>query len=396
MDNHIQKKLENNIWKMYLFQILNGMFFYVPIIVLFWQENGLDLTKIMILQSFFAIVIVVFEIPTGYFADKYGRKKALLIASVSMTIAIVLYAIGHNFSAFLVAEFFFAVTASFVSGTTAALLYDTLQDLGREKEYKKIWGKTSFFYMLALGVTAIAGGLIAKNDLRYAIYASIPFFALLIPVALSFHEPIVHRSVIAKNYAKHILQILTENMVHNKELRWIVVYSGVVYAFNQASLWLYQPYFSLSGLDVVYFGFVFASFQLVAAFTSRYAYVIEAKLGKKYSLVMMIFLIAGSYFLMSNFVLLFSFSFAFLQQFVRGFRIAVVSDYINKLTTSDVRATVLSIESFIGRLLYALIIPFIGIIADAYTVIQAFFVLGVTTTISGCVMMIIFKKYRII
>jgi len=396
MDKSVHKKLESNIWKMYLFQILNGMFFSIPIIVLFWQENGLSLTEIMILQSLFALLIVILEVPTGYFADNYGRKKSLLVAGIGMTIAIVLYSIGHGFVDFLFAEVFFAIAASFASGTTAALLYDTLQDLGREKEYKKIWGKALYFGTIALAVTAIAGSFIARSELRYAVYASIPFFALLIPLTLSFYEPRVHRAIAVKNYFKHISQILKENMAHNKELRWIIVYSGVIYAFNQSALWLYQPFFSVSGLDVAYFGLVFAGFQIVSAFSSKYAHVIEKKLGKKYSLIMLIFLVAGSFFLMNHFVFLFSFSFIFLQQFVRGFRATIISDYINKLTSSDVRATVLSVEGLIARLLYAFIIPFVGLIADAYTVTQTFFVLGVTTTVAGVVMMIIFKKYRII
>ena len=87
-------KLEQNIGKFYLYEILLGMFFSVPVIVLFWQENGLSLTQIMILQSLFAGLMVLLEIPTGYFADIYGRKVALVIAAVLDTIAIFFYSAG--------------------------------------------------------------------------------------------------------------------------------------------------------------------------------------------------------------------------------------------------------------------------------------------------------------
>jgi hypothetical protein len=56
--------IKNNIWKLYLYKILSGMLFSVPIMVLFWQQNGLSLTDIMILQSIFAIFVVILEIPT--------------------------------------------------------------------------------------------------------------------------------------------------------------------------------------------------------------------------------------------------------------------------------------------------------------------------------------------
>ncbi len=391
-----KNKLQNNIWKFYLHKVLAGMFFSVPIMVLFWQENGLSLTEVMILQSIFAICAVILEIPTGYFADVYGRKKTLIIAAATGLIAIAIYSLGHNFFQFLIAEIFFALTVSFTSGTASAFVYDTLQDLGQEKNYKKIWGNALFYGMIALALSSVLGGFIAKIDLRYTLYASIPFFALMIPLTFSMQEPKRHKLIFDRGYARELLKVIKVTLTENKKLRWIIIYSGIIYAFNQSALWLYQPYFKFSGLDIAYFGFVFAGFQIVAAFSSKYAHRIEAKLGQKYSLAMLIFLVAGSYFLMSNFVFLFSFSFCFIQQFVRGFKNAVVTDYINQLTTSGIRATILSAESFIGRLLYAIIIPVIGWIADIYTLGEALTVLAFTTLASGIIILSILRKNQVI
>jgi MFS family permease len=311
-------------------------------------------------------------------------------------IAITIYSLGHNFYHFLVAEIFFALSVSFTSGTVSAFVYDTLQNLGREKEYKKIWGSILFYGMIFLALSNVLGGFIAKIDLRYTLYASIPFFALMIPLAFLMQEPQRNKLIFEKGYAKELQKIIRITIFQNKKLRWIIIYSGIVYAFNQSALWLYQPYFKLSGLDIAYFGIVFASFQVVAAFSSKYAHKIEKKLGQKYSLIMLIFLLTGSYFLMSNFVFLFSFSFCFIQQFVRGFRNTVVTDYVNRLTDSSTRATILSAESFVGRLLYAMIIPLFGWIADIYTLEQALTVMGGMTLIFGMIILIIFKKDKIL
>ncbi len=83
-----RKKLEKNIQKMYLLKFISGMYFFVPIIVLFWQENGLNLTQIMILQSLFSFMVVTLEIPSGYFADVFGRKMSILISIIMIISAI--------------------------------------------------------------------------------------------------------------------------------------------------------------------------------------------------------------------------------------------------------------------------------------------------------------------
>ena len=390
------QNLKSNLWKIYLFKVFAGMFFSIPIFVLFWQENGLSLTQVMILQSIFAILTVILEVPTGYFADIYGRKKTLIFAAITGAIAISTYSLGHNFFQFLIAEIFFALSVSLSSGTVSALIYDTLQEIGEGKNYKKIWGNVLFYEMIALAISNVFGGFIAKIDLRYALYASIPFFTLMIPAAFLLQEPKRHKLIFEKGYTKELFKIIKVDLIQNEKLRWVLIYSGIIYAFNQSSLWLYQPYFNLLGLDIAYFGIIFASFQIVAAFSSKYAHKIEEKLGQKHSLAMLIFLVAGSYFLMSNFMFLFSFSFCFIQQFVRGFKNAVVTDYINQLTNSSMRATILSAESFIGRLLYATVIPICGWIADIYTLQQTLIVMGTITLISGIIILIILKKYKVL
>ena len=391
-----RSKLRSNIWKFYLHQVLAGMFFYIPINVLFLQNNGLSLTEVMILQSIFSVIMVVLEIPTGYFADRYGRKRALVYAALSFFIAMSMYSIGYNFAQFLVAEIFLALGASLTSGTTSAFVYDTLVELKEEQNFKKIFGNAMFIAMIALALSGVLGGLIATIDLRYTLYASIPFFALLIPVSLSFYEPVRHKFIVKKDSVQEISRILKVALIENGKLRWLMVYSGIVFAFNLSAAALYQPYFKLSGLDIAYFGLVFAGFQVVAAISSKYAYKLEEKLGQKFSLGMLIFLVSGSYFLMSNVVFLFSFSFAFIHQFVRGFKNVVVADYINSITTSDMRATVLSVESFVGRLLYAIVIPIVGWMADIYSLPQAMTVLAFTTLCLGIVMLGVLRKYRLV
>jgi MFS family permease len=372
------------------------MYFLLPVMVLFWQNNGLSLTQVMFLQSFFAILVVVLEVPTGYFADIYGRKKSLIIASIFAFLGMLMYTISKNFYHFLIVEIFFAINISFSSGAFSAFMYDTLIDLGREKEYKKIWGNLLFYGLIFLAVSNLIGGYIGSFNMRLDLYLSLPFFAAMIPVALSLNEPKKHKEIFKNNYFKELVSIVKNIVTNNKKLLWIIIYSGVIYAFNQSALWLYQPYFKISGLDIVYFGVVFAAFQFVAAISSKYAHAIEKKIGQKYSLIMLVFLVAGSYFLMSNFVFLFSFSFAFIQQFVRSFRDVVVTDYIHILTESKIRATILSLESLVGKLLYAFIIPIFGWVADVYTLVQALSVIGISTIIIGCAILIILKKNNII
>ena len=387
-----QEALRANIKKIYLFNILKSTIFVVPVMVMFLKDNGLSLMDALLLQSYFSLVMVVLEIPSGYIADSYGRKETLVFASVMALCGILGYVVSYDFWDFLVSMTFMAISYSFTSGTLSALVYDTLNGLDEVHRYQKIWGESLFYGLIALAVASIVGAWIAQFDLRYPIYATIPFFAMMIPLSLSFYEPKREKAIFKDGYANELITIAKKTFIQSAKLRWIIIYSAVIFAFNQSMFYLYQPYFELSGIDIAYFGVVFALFQLVAGVVSKYAHQIERRLGERQSMISLTVALSISYLLMSNFIYLFSFIFAFLQQFVRGFRNVIVADYINKLVDSTHRATILSIESFVGKLLYAIILPIWGWVADIYSLETALSVIGVTALLSGGSVLLILRK----
>lgn len=387
-----KSQLKSNIMKFYLYKSLNGMFFAVPIMVLFWQDNGLNLTEIMTLQSIFALLIVLLELPSGYFSDIFGRKRTLLISAIVGFFALVTYSIGHNFFHFLIAELLFAIHLSFMSGTDSAFLFETLSNLEMDKKYKEIWGRSLFNSMVLLAIANIIGGFIAKYNLRYPLILTLPFFLINIFVVLSFREPSSTKLIISKGNIKELMNILKFSLIDNPKLRWIILLSGFIYAMNQSVLWFYQPYFKLSGIDISHFGLVFAMFHIVSGFTAKYSHRIENKLGAKKSLILLICIISISYISMSQFVYYFSFLFCFLQQMVRGFKKTVLTDYINRLVSSEIRATVLSIDNLIAKLIYSMIIPIWGYIADVYNLRLTLLIMGLTTLLLGSISLIIIRS----
>ena len=390
MKNVNTVKLESNIWKMHLYMILYSLMFFTPIVVLFYQDNGLSLTQIMIIQSISSLIFVLLEVPSGYFADVFGRKKALMINGAFSAIAMFVFAIGTNFYYFLFASILWAIAGVFISGADQALAYDTLKDLGKENQYKKTWGSVSFYYFIGVSFASVIGGLLGKINYRYPYYAMIPFMFLLIPLAFSLKEPQRHKTIFTKNYLFDLFKVIKSSVLKNKKLRWLLVYSAVIVGFIQAAYFFYQPYFKLTGLNIAYFGVVFAGFNIIVALSAKYSHKLEEKIGQKKSLILLVVLVGGCYFLMSNFIYLFSFVFAFLIQFVKGFSSIVISDYVHKLTDSSIRATVLSVKSLIEKMFGAVLLPFIGWIADVYSLQQALSLSGTIVLVCGAVALIFF------
>jgi len=369
--------------------------FATPIIVLFWQDNGLSMMQIMILQYIYSILVTVLEIPTWYIADLYGRKRSMLIWALIHALGIVYYAIAKDFVGFVIAEWLFAVGISLISWANSAFLYDTLLEAGEEKKYKKILWNSTFYVLISMAIANIIWGFLGEISFRLTFWVS---FALNIPsvfIALSLKESKKHIKIIKRWYIKQLMLVIKRAIIDNQKLRWLLIWAGLIYGLNNIALRFYQPYFELAWLDIIYFGFIFAAFQIVAGISWKYAHKIEHLLWEKKSIVLLLILLWISYLLMWKFIFAFGFLFAFLQQFVRWFSKVVFADYINKLIDSDNRATIVSIQSMLSRLSYAIIIPFIGYIADIYSISHALIISWISVFVIWIIFLIMLHRYKI-
>jgi MFS family permease len=68
-----------NIYSLYLIKLSKWLMLIMPIVALFYTDNGLDTFDIYVLQAVYSISVALLEIPSGYMADVIGRKKSLVI-----------------------------------------------------------------------------------------------------------------------------------------------------------------------------------------------------------------------------------------------------------------------------------------------------------------------------
>ena len=95
------RNLSSNIWKIYFIKAVKSGMFSIPIIVLFFKENGLSMQEIFLLQALFSVAVIALEVPTGHFADRFSRKASILIGGIVATIGYVIYSLSYSFWGFL-------------------------------------------------------------------------------------------------------------------------------------------------------------------------------------------------------------------------------------------------------------------------------------------------------
>lgn len=74
--------MKQNILALYLIKLSKWFSLVMPIIVLFYEDHGLGLQDVFILKSVYSVAAVTLEIPSGYLADVWGRKKCLILGCI--------------------------------------------------------------------------------------------------------------------------------------------------------------------------------------------------------------------------------------------------------------------------------------------------------------------------
>ena len=379
----------SNIWKLYVIKASKWMVLFMPIIWLFYEENGLTITDLFVIQAIYSVTIALIEIPSGYVADVFGRKNSMIIGTFFSFLGILTYSLSFGFDGFLLAALCLGVGQSFISGSDTALMYDSLVELDRSDDFIRLEGRTISMGNLAEATAFVIGGFLAQISLRTPFYYQVGIALVGFVIALLLVEPKIHRLQDGKSKPwKNIKNIIHYAIIENNILRAYIFYSAVIGAATLTMAWFSQPYFKALDIGVVYFGLIGAGLNLAVAIPSYYAHEIERRVNTKALLSLILLLIVGCYFTVAYTTTLWGLLILLLFYITRGVATPVLRDYMNRHIPSNMRATVMSIRSFIIRILFASTSPILGYVADLYSLQYALYLSGALFLFFGLIILI--------
>ena len=199
------------------------------------------MSQVLLLEAIYYGSVVALEVPSGYLSDRIGRRITLMAGMSAWVIACALFASTGSLGAFVLAQVLLAAGMAFNSGTDSALLYDSLDALGRQDEFAAREARAQALGSGAMAIAALIGGLLSGFDLRYAyVLSSLGALAALL-CAAGFSEPRKRRLRHSPGEQWTAIQRLWTAPI----LRWILAYSVGMTVFNHIPYELFQPWVEL-------------------------------------------------------------------------------------------------------------------------------------------------------
>lgn len=367
--------LERNITLAYLGAFISNLAFFLPVMTLFFQHVVNSVTLVALIFSIQAITFMIFEIPTGAFADLFGRRKTLIIQSFLTIVAITLLAISTNFLMLVVFSFIFALKNALGSGTAQAILYDTLKQLGREEEYKKIQGRLGTLTYAGAIIGGIAGGFMAGYFIQLPFLLTIPLTLIGLIMSFLWIEP-EYKKEIHKNLLKHAHNSF-KILLSNKELLLLFLFSLFSFGIAESTYHLEQIFYQFVNLPITYFGIVAAIASLMGVAGSLLSHNLSERFGDKRTLIISKILDGLMILLATIFLGYVGIFLLVLVGFFRSIGSPIANHLFNREIESKNRATILSMNNLLNNAGYMLFAPLIGYVADIYSIATSFRISGI-------------------
>tara|TARA_R110002072_G_scaffold3830_8_gene27436 strand:+ start:29918 stop:31132 length:1215 start_codon:yes stop_codon:yes gene_type:complete len=384
----MEKKLKRNIPILYLFMFFWLALVIIPVMVPFFQSRGLSVADVYYLQAFFALIVVLCEVPSGYIADVLGRKTALIIGSVFHAAGFTWLCFTESFLGLMVFEGLVAVAISLFSGADLSMLYDTQEALehGPEEKTRGI-ANMRFVKSVAEGSAALLGGFLVVYSFDAVVIANAIFAWGPLLLVFFLTEPPYQK--MQSNQAMVNLKGVVRFLYFGDDLLRLICLNTTLFGLATFYVvWMLQPYWQEQGIPISYFGLLWAAQSFVIAAASKLCVPLERRFGPGILLASMGILPIVGYLGMAGVGGLVGIGLSFAFFVSRGLNQVILSDALNKRTPSSFRATANSIVSFMFRGIYIVTGPMIGFLIDWQGMTVALAVLGgIVAIVCGLVLL---------
>lgn len=361
------------LWVFYLASFIHALSIMIaPFMIIYFRNIGFSFFQIALLTAAFSLGMFFFEVPTGAFADGWGRKNSVVLGFFLTAICVTLIFFFTTFIPIFVLWFLAGVGMTFVSGAEESWAVDNLnhhkrKDLHHEF-FTKWWSISGFGFVFA---PLIGAWLVKIHSIQilWLVFGA-GFFLVAIIFAVFGKE-------MYESKKTSIVQALKETFSNSKKgfkfslkhkTVFLLILGSVFTAFMFIGEDGWQPFLVELSLPTHALGLVYSILGLglvVFPFVSKLFVKKDIKIIASITiLVQMIFLLLIFLLLPPLYVL--GGAIYILISGLKAIRSPLLDTYFHKFLPKNIRATIVSVKSLALQVSFAIVALIGGALMDVF------------------------------
>ncbi|MCP4569644.1 MAG: MFS transporter [FCB group bacterium] len=144
--------------------------FILPIYVLYFRYFSITLFEVALLAAVFETSVLIFEIPTGLLADRFGRKQSVAIGFTLFAVSGLVFILFRNLTGFIFGEIIFGLAEAFISGAGEALAVDSIEENDKDRLMNRVFILRSRIRIVATTVFMLGAGFLFIANVSITFY----------------------------------------------------------------------------------------------------------------------------------------------------------------------------------------------------------------------------------
>jgi len=301
-----KKLLERNLKLFYPFILSQRRLFYALIGIYFLTLPGMS-EQVQMLGWFMtagSAASFLFEIPSGYFSDIFGHKKTLVLSKILIIASTLLYIFANHWIFFLLASVFTSAGWAFQSGTLTAIVHDTMEKLGREKDFTKYFSKVRANISLISALLLVTVPFFTKIDILIPFYIALALDFIGLVAIIFITEPAeIHKNKKEKTQKNKKNKSIAEIFTESKNLNFLpyIIFTAFLGAVGYAITPYKEVYLTSLTFPVTFVGFMSGLSRLIWFIAGHFAHIIEKKISFK-KLIFFKFIISSLFYILAGYL----------------------------------------------------------------------------------------------
>ncbi len=381
MNAMTERQLRNNVNRTLAFGFFQVFLVLMPVVVPFFESRGLDMQDIFVLQALFGAVVVLMEVPSGYVADLFGRKRTLVVGAVFVAGGHSMLLFAEGFWGLVVFETLLGIGSSLVSGADLALIYDSELAIGDDPaRQQRIVGRHYAMHTASEAIASLLASVLVLVSLEAIVWAQVIAGWIPLAIALTLREAPSER-MDAGDHLGNLIAITRHLLRNGAVLRLTFATISVWSLTTFYAVWLLQKIWQEQGIALAHFGYLWAAYMLAAAVAGQVAERVERLLGTTALLVTIGFMPVLGYVGLAYSGPAAGVLVGFTFFVARGFGLVVMKNAFNRRVPSRFRATANSLVSFGFRGSFLLTGPAVGWALDEWGLTPTLEMLAVASVV---------------
>lgn len=233
-DVSTQKRKQNmKLYSMYRAISMDILFYYAIEFLFLTQVKNISASDVVLKSSFYAMFMVILQIPANILIDKIGTRRSTILGNVFNVIYLVLIMTATNLQTLIVAEFFSALCFSIKDVSDTTLLNMSIPEVKIKGEiFSKIEGRGNEKYYYINAITAVCSGFLYTLNPYIPIIGATIIALIATILSVGFQE--IDNTSKTKNEFKiseYIVDLKDsfKFILKSNRLRSLIIYSGIMW-----------------------------------------------------------------------------------------------------------------------------------------------------------------------